>query len=505
MTTTQTHQQQGPEKESPSGAALLRLDPHLLVAHPNNPRKKLVGIKELAASIKLVGVVQPLVVTEDDQGYRIIAGHRRAAAAIEAGVAAVPCVLDASWSESELAPLTAFIAENVNREGLSTSEEAEAYRQLQLLGMPAGDIAKAAGRKKHDVEQAISVAENEVAMALTARHDLTFEQAAGIAEFSEDKEAVKELTVLAVRSPGSFDHKLSRLRQDREREVQHQQLLADYTARGVNVIKRPDRDDKVVVRVSDLYDLKGKALDPKAHEECLGHAVAIETEWSGELHVIEYCTRWKENGHQLKARVAASAASDADAAEANAKRREVIENNKAWRAAEPVRRQFVTDLLARKSTPKGALRYAVDAALSDPSGFGRVDAAQIAVLGSLDLSKGDQWGPAVGHLLVERASDARLPLVLLAQVAASVESSMGVHTWRNAKYAKRERTYLSFLASQGYTLSEIERQVVDADAESKVRHIRSRGKGAAAGVVDTAELEVADDEQSDGEYPDDVA
>jgi len=399
--------------------------------------------------------------------------------------------------------LAAFVAENVNREGLSTSEEAEAYRQLQLLGMPAADIAKAAGRKKHDVEQAISVAENAVAFALTARHDLTFEQAAGIAEFSEDKQAVKELAVLAVRSPGSFDHKLSRLRQDRERELQHQELLADYTARGIKVIERPERDDRVIVRISDLFDHKGKVLDPKAHEECLGYAVAIETDWSGELHVIEYCTRWKENGHQLKVKAAASAASGADAAEAKARRREVIENNKAWRAAEPVRRRSVTDLLALKSTPKGALRYAVDAALSDPSGFGRADAAQIAALGSLDLSKGDQWGPAIGHLLVERASDARLPLVLLAQVAASIESSMGVHTLRNARYAERERTYLSFLASQGYTLSEIERHVVDADAKPKVRHIRSRA--AAPGVADTAELEVAADEQTDDEDPDDVA
>jgi ParB family chromosome partitioning protein len=415
----------------------------------------------------------------------------------------VPCVLDASWSESELAPLTAFVAENVNREGLSTSEEAEAYRQLQLLGMHAADIAKAAGRKKHDVEQAISVSENAVAFALTARHDLTFEQAAGIAEFSEDKEAVKELTVLAVRSPGSFDHKLSRLRQDREREVQHQELLADYTARGVKVIARPDRDDKVIVRVSDLFDHKGKALDPKAHEECLGYAVAIETDWSGELHVTEYCTRWKENGHQLKVKAAESAASGADAAEAKAKRREVIENNKAWRAAEPVRRQFVSDLLARKSTPKGALRYAVDAALSDPSGFGRADASQIAALGSLDLSKGDQWGPAIGHLLVERASDARLPLVLLAQVAASVESSMGVHTWRNARYAARERTYLSFLVSQGYTLSEIERHVVDGDAKPKVGHTRSRV--AATDVTEVVQPEPAADEQTQGDHPDDVA
>ena len=168
-----------------------------------------------------------------------------------------------------------------------------------------------------------------------------------------------------------------------------------------------------------------------------------------------------------------------------------------------MRRQFVTDLLARKSTPKGALRYAVDTALSDPSGFGRADSAQIAALGSLDLSKGDQWGPAIGHLLVERASDARLPLVLLAQVAASVESSMGVHTWRNARYAARERTYLSFLVSQGYTLSEIERHVVDGDAKPKVGHIRSRV--AATDVTEVVQPEPAADEQTESDHPDDVA
>ena len=475
MTITETtNGQQSGKQEPPHAAVLSQLDPNVLVGHPSNPRTKLTGIKELAQSVKLVGIVQPLVVTKDDVGYRIIAGHRRAAAAIEAGLATVPCVLDESWSESELAPLTAFVAENVNREGLSTSEEAEAYRQMQLLGMPTADIAKAAGRKKKDVEQAITVAENEVAMALAARHDFTFEQAAAIAEFSEDTEAVKELTVLAVRSPGSFDHKLSRLRQDREREAQFQELLADFTTRGVKVIERPERDDKTIVRVRDLFDHKGKALDPNAHEDCLGYAVAIETDWSGDLHVTQYCTRWKENGHQLQPKAAANTASGPEAEEAKAKRREVIENNKAWRAAEPVRRQFVTDLLARKSTPKGVLRYAVDAALSDPNGFGRADAAMIATLGSIDLSKGESWGPRIGHLLVERSTDVRLPLVLLAQVASSVESQMGVHTWRNAQFAERERAYFSFLSDQGYTLSAVEQLLVNGGTTTKVRRRRNR-------------------------------
>ena len=326
MTTTETiNDQQTTEQDKPQ-QTLLQLDPKVLVAHPNNPRTKLTGIKELAASVKLVGVVQPLVVIKDDDGYRIIAGHRRAAAAIEAGAATVPCLLDATWSKSELAPLTAFVAENVNREGLTTSEEANAYRQMQLLGMPAADIAKAAGRKKRDVEQAITVAKNDVAMALTARHDLTFDQAAAIAEFSEDKEAVKELTVLAVRSPGRFDHTLSRLRQDRDQEVVRRQLIEDFTNRGVAVIERPERDDKNTIRVRDLYDNKGKAIKQEAHEGCLGRAVVIEADWSGDVHVVEYCARWKENGHQLQPKAAAKAMSGPEAEEAKAKRREVIEN-----------------------------------------------------------------------------------------------------------------------------------------------------------------------------------
>src|SRR5665213_1483093 len=98
------------------------------------------------------------------------------------------------------------------------------------------------------------------------------------------------------------------------------------------------------------------------------------------------------------------------------------ENESATRGSDRCSRVLEVRFHPKKT--KGALRYAVDAALSDPSGFGRADAAQIATLGSLDLTKGDQWGPAIGHLLVERASDARLPLVLVAQVAASLESSM---------------------------------------------------------------------------------
>jgi ParB family chromosome partitioning protein len=171
-----------------------------------------------------------------------------------------------------------------------------------------------------------------------------------------------------------------------------------------------------------------------------------------------------------------------------------------------VRRQFVTDLLARKSSPKGVLRFAVDAALSDPSGFGRADAAMIASLGSIDLSKGESWGPRIGHLLVERATDARLPLVLLAQVAAAVESQMGVHTWRNAQFANREGAYLSFLVEQGYTLSAVEQLVVDGGTKPKARRGRTRtAKVTVIGNRAATSEPTDEDGPTDDIEPDDVA
>jgi ParB family chromosome partitioning protein len=54
--------------------------------------------------------------------------------------------------------------------------------------------------------------------------------------------------------------------------------------------------------------------------------------------------------------------------EARAARREVIDLNKQWRAAKPVRREYIRDLLARKTPPKAALRFAVTKILADPGG-----------------------------------------------------------------------------------------------------------------------------------------
>ena len=76
------------------GLVMLPVD--VLYPHPDNPRKKLGDLSELAASIKAKGVMQNLTVVPKEGTafeYTIIIGHRRHAAAKKAGLREVPCVI----------------------------------------------------------------------------------------------------------------------------------------------------------------------------------------------------------------------------------------------------------------------------------------------------------------------------------------------------------------------------------------------------------------------------
>jgi hypothetical protein len=117
------------------------------------------------------------------------------------------------------------------------------------------------------------------------------------------------------------------------------------------------------------------------------------------------------------------------------------------------------------SDPKrtlGTLRYVSEGIVGRPDRVGDGKEELVAELLGVDTPTG--YGRSVGAAHVAKASDARLPLALLTQVAADREQTMGVHTWRNRN--AEAAGWLAFLASTGYVLSEIEQHVVDeANAE----------------------------------------
>ncbi len=109
--------------------SILRLPIDAIHQDSNQPRKvfKEEAIRELADSIRVQGLIQPVLVRRDVEGYRLIAGERRWRAAQLAGLPEVPAIVrDVSDSQAfEMA-----LVENLQRADLNPIEEAEGYRRL---------------------------------------------------------------------------------------------------------------------------------------------------------------------------------------------------------------------------------------------------------------------------------------------------------------------------------------------------------------------------------------
>ncbi|MGW7976952.1 ParB/RepB/Spo0J family partition protein [Staphylococcus xylosus] len=98
-------------------------------ANPYQPRKTFdeERLKDLAESIKLHGILQPIVLRKTIAGYNIVVGERRFRAAGNAGLREVPAIIK-SLTDEDMMELA--IIENLQREDLNAIEEAESYRKL---------------------------------------------------------------------------------------------------------------------------------------------------------------------------------------------------------------------------------------------------------------------------------------------------------------------------------------------------------------------------------------
>ena len=119
--------------------------------NPDQPRQHFDegSLEGLAASIREVGVLQPIVVRAGDAGhYQLVAGERRLRAARIAGLAEIPAIIR-EGGEEKWTSLTEAIVENVQREDLSPLEEAAGYRQLlEDFGWTHEKVAQHVGKSR---------------------------------------------------------------------------------------------------------------------------------------------------------------------------------------------------------------------------------------------------------------------------------------------------------------------------------------------------------------------
>jgi ParB family chromosome partitioning protein len=106
------------------------------------------GIAELAASIERHGLLQPIVVSRDADGYELIAGHRRVLAARVAGKTSIPAVIREDVSDR----LELALVENLQRADLNAIETARAYKLLmETYDLTQERVAERVGKSRSHV------------------------------------------------------------------------------------------------------------------------------------------------------------------------------------------------------------------------------------------------------------------------------------------------------------------------------------------------------------------
>lgn len=130
---------------------IVELDLDTLRANPYQPRKIFDddALQELADSIKEHGVFQPIIVKKSIKGYEIIAGERRYRASKLAGKKTIPAIIR-DFSDEEMMEIA--LLENLQRENLTSIEEAEAYHMmLEQLHLTQEELATKVGKSRSHI------------------------------------------------------------------------------------------------------------------------------------------------------------------------------------------------------------------------------------------------------------------------------------------------------------------------------------------------------------------
>lgn len=210
----------------------------LIDPHPDNPRKNIGDVTDLAASIKANGLLTPLSVVPDRSRYRVIAGHRRLAACKQAGIGFVPCFV---LQLDPLQQLEAMVTENCQREQLTVLEEADAIQGMLDLGATTASVAHRLGRSGDYVRDRAKAAsiDNEVRATRDDFSQLTIGQLVAIARYDGQPDRQKKLAQAAGTS--NFDYILRNIeRDDRDRQwIESVAALLAEPDNGFNLIPDP--------------------------------------------------------------------------------------------------------------------------------------------------------------------------------------------------------------------------------------------------------------------------
>lgn len=176
-------------KEKPRSAGQVLLIPNeLIYPNPNQPRRTFnqEELVNLAISIRMNGILQPITVRETGEGYEVVSGERRLRASRLAGMLSVPCiVIDVNDFKSAVYALI----ENLQRQNLGYFEEAVAIERLMKdFGLSQEEAAKQLGKAPSTVSNKLRLLSLQPeARELLLQNSLSERHARALLRLPEDK------------------------------------------------------------------------------------------------------------------------------------------------------------------------------------------------------------------------------------------------------------------------------------------------------------------------------
>jgi len=254
--------------------------------NPLQPRKHFdeESLASLAASVRELGVLQPILVRELDDGdaqtggaqYELIAGERRWRAAKRAGLPTIPVVVKEA---DDLASLEQAVVENLHRQDLNPLEEAAAYQQLlEDFGMTHEQLAERVGKSRVTITNTLRlfqlppgiqklVSEGQLtaghARALLGTPDRAFQEALARRVVAEGlsvrvvEEIVRDRGEVEATAPSATEPRAGRRPKLRQAGMQElEDLLGEHLSTRVEVQEGKGGGGKVVITFADLDDLE---------------------------------------------------------------------------------------------------------------------------------------------------------------------------------------------------------------------------------------------------------
>lgn len=193
-----------------------------LYPHPDNPRKDLGDLTELADSIRQNGVMQNLTVTpRESGGYTVVIGHRRLAAAKLAGRSTVPCAVTDMDTKKQLRTM---MMENMQRSDLTVYEQAQGFQLMLDMGDSIKDVSESTGFSEATIRRRTKLLELDQEKFRAAQ-----KRGATLADYAElDKvsDPIRKNKLLDVIGTENFRFKLKAAVDEEKREKNRARIIS---------------------------------------------------------------------------------------------------------------------------------------------------------------------------------------------------------------------------------------------------------------------------------------